>query len=138
MIRVNHSLSISEADLQIDFVQAGGPGGQNVNKVATAAVLRFDTALLPEEIRLRLQALAGGRLTTEGILIIQARRYRTQEANRQDAIQRLAELLRRAAQPPRPRHKTRPTLASRRKRLDDKRRRGEIKRQRSQPLREDG
>jgi len=130
MIHVDPTLSIREEDFQIEFVQASGPGGQNVNKVATAALLRYDTAALPEAVRLRLAALAGGRITAEGVLIIQARRYRTQEANRQDAIQRLVELLRRAAQPPRPRHKTRPTLASRRKRLEEKRRRGEIKRSR--------
>ena len=130
MIQVDHSLSIREEDFQIEFVQASGPGGQNVNKVATAALLRFDTTTLPEEVRLRLMALAGGRITTEGVLIIQARRYRTQEANRQDAIQRLVELLQHVAQPPRPRRKTRPSLASRRKRLEEKRRRGEIKRTR--------
>ena len=128
MLPITPILSISEADIQIDFVAASGPGGQNVNKVATQAQLRFNTAYLPEDIRTRLAKLAAGRLTADGILLIQARRYRTQERNRQDALDRLVALLRRAAEPPRPRKRTRPTAASREKRLEHKRRLAETKR----------
>jgi ribosome-associated protein len=130
MIYITSTLSISESDLQIDFVASSGPGGQNVNKVATQAQLRFNTAGLPEEVRLRLARLAAGRLTTDGMLLIHARRYRTQERNRQDALDRLVALLRRAAEPPVPRKRTRPTTASRQKRLENKRRLGEVKRSR--------
>jgi ribosome-associated protein len=128
MLPITPSLSISEADLTIDFVASSGPGGQNVNKVATQAQLRFDTACLPEDVRLRLAKLAAGRLTTDGILLIHARRYRTQEQNRQDALIRLVALLRKAAEPPAPRKRTRPTAASRQRRLESKRRVGEVKR----------
>ena len=128
MLPITPILSISEADIQIDFVAASGPGGQNVNKVATQAQLRFNTANLPEDIRTRLAKLAAGRLTADGLLLIQARRYRTQERNRQDALDRLVALLRRAAEPPRPRKRTRPTAASREKRLEHKRRLAETKR----------
>jgi ribosome-associated protein len=130
MLPITPTLSISEADIQIDFVAASGPGGQNVNKVATQAQLRFNTAGLPEEVRLRLAKLAAGRLTTDGILLIQARRYRTQEHNRQDALERLVTLLRKAAEPPKPRRRTRPTAASRQQRLEKKRRTGDVKRMR--------
>ena len=133
MIRVTDTFSIDESDIQVDFVQGSGPGGQNVNKVATQAQLRFNTAVLPEDVRLRLLRLAGNRITEDGMLLIHARQYRTQEQNRQAALQRLIELLRHAAIPPRPRHKTRPTLASRMKRLDTKRKRSETKRLRSKP-----
>ena len=128
MLPITPILSISEADIQIDFVAASGPGGQNVNKVATQAQLRFNTANLPEDIRTRLAKLAAGRLTADGVLLIQARRYRTQERNRQDALDRLVALLRRAAEPPRPRKRTRPTAASREKRLEHKRRLADTKR----------
>ena len=128
MLLITPDISISEADIQIDFVTASGPGGQNVNKVATQAQLRFNTANLPEDIRARLAKLAAGRLTADGMLLIQARRYRTQERNRQDALDRLVALLRRAAEPPRPRKRTRPTAASREKRLEHKRRLAETKR----------
>ncbi len=128
MLPITPVLSIAEADITIDFVASSGPGGQNVNKVATQAQLRFDTAGLPEDVRLRLAKLAAGRLTTDGILLIQARRYRTQEHNRQDAIERLVALLRKAGEPPVPRKRTRPTFVSREKRLERKRRLGEIKR----------
>jgi ribosome-associated protein len=133
MIQITDHLSIDEADIQVDFVQSSGPGGQNVNKVATLAQLRYNTAALPEDVRTRLLSRAGGRITGEGILIIHARRYRTQDQNRQDAINRLVELIRAAALPPTPRHATRPTLASRKRRLETKRRRGAVKRLRSQP-----
>jgi ribosome-associated protein len=130
MLPITPTLSISEADIQIDFVASSGPGGQNVNKVATQAQLRFNIANLPEDIRLRLMKLAAGRLTADGILLIHARRYRTQEHNRQDALDRLVALLRRAAEPPRPRKRTRPTAASRQQRLEKKRRTGDVKRMR--------
>ena len=130
MISINNQLSIDEADITIDFVAASGPGGQNVNKVATQAQLRFNTAGLPEDVRLRLAKLAAGRLTTDSALLIQARRYRTQEQNRQDALARLAALLRKAAEPPVPRKRTRPTFVSREKRLERKRRVGAVKRMR--------
>lgn len=132
MIQISPSLSIDENDIQVDFIQASGPGGQNVNKVATQAQLRFNTGLLPEAVRLRLDKLAASRITSEGILVIHARRYRTQEQNRQDAIERLTALLSKAAQPPKPRHKTRPSLAAKQARLDRKRHRSENKRLRRQ------
>lgn len=136
MLPITPTLSISEADIQIDFVAASGPGGQNVNKVATQAQLRFNSGNLPEDVRLRLVRLAAGRLTAEGVLIIQARRYRSQEQNRQDAIDRLVALLRKAVEPPRPRKRTRPTAASREERLERKRRLGETKRLR-RPVNDD-
>jgi ribosome-associated protein len=131
MIQITPTLAIPEAEVEISFVQASGPGGQNVNKVATAAQLRFDIARspsLPRDVRQRLVRLAGKRMTTCGVLVIDARRFRTQERNRQDALDRLTELVRRAAQTPKPRRKTRPPKASRRRRLENKRRRGQTKR----------
>jgi ribosome-associated protein len=130
MIRINQTLAIDESELQFDFIRSAGPGGQNVNKVSTAVQLRFDaghSASLPEEVRQRLTRLAGRRMTAEGVLVIEARQYRTQEANRQAAIERLVELLRQAAEKPTVRRNTKPTLASQRRRLESKRRRGEIK-----------
>ena len=135
-IEINDQISIDESELQLEFVQASGPGGQNVNKVATAVQLRFDAASspsLPEEVRTRLRRLAGKRMTAEGILIVEASQHRSQERNRQEAVDRLVELLRQAAKKPRLRRKTKPTAASRRKRLETKRRRGEIKRLRRAP-----
>jgi len=128
MLPITPTLSISTADIQVDFVASSGPGGQNVNKVATQVQLRFDTASLPDDVRTRLARLAAGRLTADGILLIHARRYRTQEQNRQDALDRLVALLRKAAEPPTPRKRTRPTAASRQKRLERKRRLSETKR----------
>ena len=131
MIRITPQIAIDEKDVRIEFVRSGGPGGQNVNKVSTAAELRFDVrgcgALLPA-VRERLLRQCGRRVSAEGILILDARRHRSQLRNREDAIERLCELIRRAAEPPRPRVKTAPTAASRRRRLDAKRRRGETKR----------
>mgnify|MGYP001063168998 CR=1 FL=1 len=127
MLPITPTLSISQDDIQVEFVASSGPGGQNVNKVATQAQLRFNTLNLPEDVRLRLAKLAAGRLTTDGVLLIHARRYRTQEQNRQDALARLAALLRKAAEPPAPRKRTRPTAASRERRLASKRRAGEVK-----------
>ena len=127
MLPITPTLSISQDDIQVGFVASSGPGGQNVNKVATQAQLRFNTLNLPEDVRLRLAKLAAGRLTTDGVLLIHARRYRTQEQNRQDALERLIALLRKAAEPPAPRKRTRPTAASRERRLASKRRAGEVK-----------
>jgi len=129
MIEITPSLQIDERELQIDFVRASGPGGQNVNKVATAAQLRFDVnaSSLPEDVRRRLIRLAGNRVTTEGVLLIEARRFRTQEQNREDAIRRLIDLLQRAVQKPKTRKKTKPTAQSREQRLQQKKQRGEIK-----------
>ena len=131
MLRISDTLAIDENEIQLVFVQSSGPGGQNVNKVATAVQLRFDvrhSPSLPEDIRQRLVRLAGRRLTTEGTLIIEARRYRTQEQNRQDALARLVELVRQASVKPKLRKKTKPTLASRQRRLEDKRHRSQTKR----------
>ncbi len=130
MIRITDALSIDESEIHLEFVQASGPGGQNVNKVASKAQLRFDTysQSLPEDVRARLQRLAKNRITENGILLIEAKRYRTQEQNRSDAIDRLVELIRRAASKPRIRRKTQPTIASKQTRLESKRRHSELKR----------
>jgi ribosome-associated protein len=128
--------AIDEKELQWIYVQSSGPGGQNVNKVATAVQLRFDiahSASLPEEARKRLARLAGRRCTQEGVLIIEAKRYRTQEKNRQDALERLAYLLNKASEKPKIRRKTKPTKASQQQRLAKKRRRSDVKRLRGQP-----
>ncbi len=134
MIQVTDTVSIREDEIEIVFVQASGPGGQNVNKVASKAQLRFDTrsATLPEEVRLRLQRIARNQITENGTLIIEAKRYRTQEQNRADAIHRLVEIIRKATVKPKNRRPTRPTSASQEKRLGQKRRRSEIKRSRRQ------
>lgn len=130
MLRISRNLSIHENDLEIGFVRASGPGGQNVNKLSTAAQLRFDTSriALPDDARARLVALAGQRMTKDGIIVIHAQRFRTQERNRADAIERVVELAERALHPPKPRKKTRPSKASKRRRLDGKRHQGDKKR----------
>ncbi|UCF59698.1 MAG: aminoacyl-tRNA hydrolase [Anaerolineaceae bacterium] len=133
MIRITPTISIDERELQLEFIRASGPGGQKVNKVATAVQLRFDVThspSLPNDVRERLIRLAGKRVTEDGVLVIEALRYRTQDRNRKDAIDRLISLIRKAAVPPKPRRKTKPTLASKERRLEEKRRRSEIKRQR--------
>jgi ribosome-associated protein len=130
MIRVNAQIELDEREIQEAFVRASGPGGQNVNKVSTAVQLRFDVVhslSLPEPVRARLMALAGRRLTQEGVLIIEAERYRSQRRNRDDALERLIELIREACEVETPRRPTRPTLASKKRRLDSKQRRGETK-----------
>jgi ribosome-associated protein len=130
MLLVTPTLSIDEAELHESFVRASGPGGQNVNKVATAVQLRFDvrgSPSLPEPVRERLLKLAASRLTTEGTLIIEARRFRTQERNREDARARLAALIRQATVAPRMRRATKPSRAAKEKRLESKRRRGQVK-----------
>jgi ribosome-associated protein len=129
MIEITPCVQIDERELQIDFVRASGPGGQNVNKVATAAQLRFDVGAssLPEDAKTRLSKLAGNRITQEGVLLIEAKRFRTQEQNREDALERFTELVRKALVKPRARKKTKPTEASKEERLKEKKRRGEIK-----------
>jgi ribosome-associated protein len=130
MIRITPSLSIDEEELHLTFVRASGPGGQNVNKVSTAAHLRFDAAnseTLPEEVKQKLIAVAGARATKEGVIVIHADRFRTQERNREDAIARLVALIAQAAHKPKPRKATRPTAASRERRLESKARRARVK-----------
>jgi ribosome-associated protein len=125
--------AIDEREIRESFVRASGPGGQNVNKVSTAVQLRFDiprSASLSGEVKERLIRLGGKRVTGEGVLIIEAGRFRTQERNRQDARERLADLVARASRRPRPRHRTRPTAASKERRLEAKRHRGAAKRRR--------
>jgi len=133
MIRINAKIAIPESELSEEFIRASGPGGQKVNKTSTAVQLRFDlrnSPSLPDPVRERLVRLAGRRITGEGVLVIEASRYRTQAANRLDARRRLEGLLRRAARPPRPRKKTRPSRASRRRRLEAKKKRSLTKRRR--------
>src|ERR1700731_1134935 len=129
MLRIARDLSIDENDLDISFVRASGPGGQNVNKLSTAAQLRFDTRRIafPADAAARLMRLAGQRMTKDGVIVIHAQRFRTQERNRSDAIERLVELLREAMIRPIPRRATRPTLGSKQGRLEGKKRRGHIK-----------
>jgi ribosome-associated protein len=136
MIRVTETISIDEREIEESFVRASGPGGQNVNNVASAVQLRFDvrgSPSLPQGVRTRLERLAGARLTRDGVLVIIAQRLRTQVGNRADALDRLIELIRRAAIAPRPRRPTRPTRASRERRIEGKKRRAGIKKRRGKP-----
>ena len=140
LLRVNEWMWIDEDELDERFVRASGPGGQNVNKVSSAVELRFNVERSPtltDEVRHRLRAFAGTRMTDEGVLVIDARRFRTQAANREDARERLLELVRRAARPPKPRKRTRPTAAARERRLDTKRQRSDLKRARTRGIHED-
>ncbi len=130
MIRVTGTISIDEREVEETFVRASGPGGQNVNKLATAVQLRFDVRRSPslsDDVRARLERLAGSRLTRDGVLVIIAQRHRTQARNRDDALDRLIDLIRRAAIAPRRRRPTKPTRASRERRIEGKKRRGGIK-----------
>ncbi|MFQ5652082.1 MAG: alternative ribosome rescue aminoacyl-tRNA hydrolase ArfB [bacterium] len=133
MIQVTDTIAIDEQELQFEFVRSSGPGGQNVNKVATAVQLRFDlanTQVLPQEMRARLCKLAGNRLTKDDVLVITARRFRTQERNRRDAVERLTALLRRAAEKPKVRLPTRPSQGAKEGRLTEKRKQSEKKQNR--------
>jgi len=133
MIRVTRDITIDEKDIDIAFVRASGPGGQNVNKLSTAAQLRFDIgrAALAADVLTRLTTLAGQRMTKDGVIVIHAQRFRTQERNRADAIGRLLELLREAAVRPEPRRATKPTLGSKVRRLEGKKRRSDVKAKRN-------
>jgi ribosome-associated protein len=134
MLEITPNFSINETELHFDFIRSAGPGGQNVNKVATAVQLRFDIANSPSlgsGLKRRLIQLSGNRVTTDGILLIEAKRFRTQEQNREDALQRFVDLVRKALTPPKPRKKTKPTAASKARRLQRKHIKGEIKRSRN-------
>ena len=130
MIKITSHVELDEKDIQFDFIRASGPGGQNVNKVASAVQLRYNTQndSLPGDVRMRLVNLAGSRVTDDGTLIIKAQRFRSQERNREDALNRLIELLWQAAQNPKARKKTRPSVLARKVRLQEKRRRSDTKR----------
>lgn len=136
-IEITPSLSLDESELEFSFIRASGPGGQNVNKVATAVQMRFDarrSPSLPNDVSVRLQKLAGSKLTLDGVIVITANRFRTQERNKADAIERLAEMIAKAAEPPPPpRKKTKPSKAAKAKRVDAKTRRGAIKAGRGRP-----
>lgn len=137
MIPIDDDLALDERELSETFIRASGPGGQNVNKVASAAQLRFDlrgSPSLPDPVKARVAHLAGNRLTEAGVIVITARRFRSQERNREDARDRLVALIRRAVAPPKPRRKTRPSAAQREERLGAKARRSTLKRLRNAPI----
>lgn len=133
MIEVSPRITISEDELEESFIRSSGPGGQHVNTSSTGVQLRFDAAhspALPDDVRSRLLKLAGNKVTDEGVVVISATRFRSQKANREDALARLVDLIREAEKRPKRRTKTKPTKASKRRRVDEKKRRGEIKRKR--------
>jgi len=133
MIKITPSIQIDDEEIDLNFIRSPGPGGQNVNKVSSAVQLRFNvqrSPSLPQDVKQRLIKLAGKRLSSEGVLTIEARQYRSQDRNRQAALERLVRLIQQACNPPKPRHKTRPTRAAILRRLETKRKRSEIKRMR--------
>lgn len=139
MIRVTRSIALDESEIQESFIAASGPGGQNVNKVATAVQLRFDMANSPsmsDEVKMRLARIAGRRLTNDGVIVLVAQKFRSQERNREDALERLIQMIQEAAVPPVPRRPTKPTLGSKKRRLESKTRRGAVKQLRSGPTEE--
>jgi len=140
MIQITDEVALDEGELEFSFIRASGPGGQNVNKVSTAVQMRFDarrSPSLPDDVSARLQKLAGARLTLDGVIVITANRHRTQERNRADAVQRLSALIAKAAVPPVKRRPTRPTKASKERRLVTKARRAGVKTMRGRPSGED-
>ncbi len=141
MIAIPPNIELDEGELEFAFIRASGPGGQNVNKVATAVQMRFDarrSPSLPNDVSIRLQKLAGSRLTSEGVIVLTANRFRTQERNRADAVDRLVELIARAAEPPPPPRKaTKPSRAAKARRVDAKVRRGAVKAMRGKPVARD-
>ena len=134
MIKINDKISLNEDEISETFVRSSGPGGQNVNKLSTAVELRFDARAsknLPDDVSVRLQKLAGNRLTKDGVIVIEAQRHRTQDRNRADALEKLVALIKEATHVPKPRKKTKPTKAAKAQRVDKKVQRGQVKRMRT-------